>query len=426
MGNRVKPEYQHYLGSFLLQASMMVAMTLIPFFTFQHLGGRERAAALAYGVQTLCLGVTCLVSAPFVSALKNGLICCLIGSVGFGVFYSAAVFTTNVTTFCILTGLSMVFFALAWPALQSWLGAQRDEKLRNKSFSYFNVAIGLGLTLGPLFAGVLYDFNFRIPFLGVLLLSLLAASLIFLLPGERDYFGDPTNFNSAGMNEKMCAEKDNGNEIFLYCGWLTNLLGWGLTGAVRTVYAGQIDRLVKQGNLVLLSSNTPFYAFEAQSNLSAATLYSWMQAVLSLGFFVAIFTMGRTTRWQHQFWLLIVAQTLLGIAIWLLADSQSLIVILLCHAVMGAFTGFGYLGSQCYSAANPLLKHKRIALNEGLSASAGFVLPLVFAQLGIWNGITWPFRNAPLLLAVFIGIQFLSLKYAKWKLAQDVLLEQGA
>src|SRR5258708_10580474 len=82
----IKPEYQHYFGSFLLQLSMVVGTTLIPFFTFQHLGGKERGAVLAYGVVMLSLGGTCILSAPFVSALRNGLIYCLVGSIGFGIF----------------------------------------------------------------------------------------------------------------------------------------------------------------------------------------------------------------------------------------------------------------------------------------------------------------------------------------------------
>lgn len=425
MNRHVKPECQHYLGSFLLQASMMMAMTLIPFFTFQHLGGRERAAALAYGVQTLSLGGACFLSAPFVSALRNGLICCLVGSIGFGVFYSASAFAPNITAFCILTGISMVFFGLAWPALQSWLGAQPDGKLRVKSFSYFNVALGLGLTLGPFVAGVAYDVNFRIPFLGVLLSSVLAGVLIFTLPREKDYFRSSPIGGVSDAGVRAHAQTDSGNEIYLYCGWLTNMLGWGLTGAVRTVYAGQVEHLVQRGQLVLLSESVPLHVFTAQSASTAANLYSWMQTILSLGYFIAILVMGRTTRWQHQFWLVVASQALLGAGIWVLAGSHSLSVILMCHAVMGAFAGFGYLGSQCYSSANPLLKHRRIALNEGLSASTGFVLPLAFAQLGALHGLAWPFKNTPLFLAAFIFLQLFSLRYARWRLASSGLLSQN-
>lgn len=426
VNRRLKPEYQHYLGSFLLQVSMIVAWTIVPFYTFQHLRGGVRAAALAYGVLTLSLGATCLMSVPFVSTLRNGLLCCLVGSIGFGVFYSTAVFANNMTAFCILIGLSMVFFGLAWPALQSWLGAQPDGKLRTQSFSYFNVAIGMGLTLGPFVAGVFYEIDFRISFLGVLLLSTLAAILFFTLPRETAYFGSSAGVADSDAVVTGNSEEDNGNEVYLYCGWLTNMLGWGLTGAVRTVYAGQVNQLVQRGQLILLSDRAPLHVFAAQSAPSAATLYSWMQTILSLGYFVAILAMGRTVRWQHRFWLLAASQALLGIAIWVLAGSHSLIVILMCHAVMGAFTGFGYMGSQCYSAANPLLKHRRFALNEGLSHSAGFVVPLAFAQLGTWYGMTWPFRITPLLLAAFIVLQLLSLRYARRRLARGVLSTQEA
>lgn len=418
---RLTPEFQHYVGTFLLQLAMMIAMTVIPFFTFQHLGGREWDAALAYGVQVLSLGVACLLSASFISVLRNALLCCLIGSVGFGAFYSTAIFAHSVVAFCILTGLAMFFFALAWPALQSWLGSQRDAALRAKSFSYLNLSIGLSLTLGPFITGLLYGVDYRLPFLAALLLSLAAGIVLFILPHEHAYFAEAQVTYPTEPCATSTPQTDTGNDTYLYCGWLTNMLGWGITGAVRTVYAGRLDQMVQQGTLVVFSHSLPLHVFTAQLGPSAATLYSWMQGVLSLGFFLTILVMGRTVRWQHQFGLVIVSMALLGAGIWLLADSHSLIVILLCHAITGAFTGFGYMSSQCYSTANALHKHKHLALNEGLSHSTGFILPLAFAQLGTWYGITWPFTHTSVILIAFVAFQFLSLRYARRNAATATL-----
>lgn len=415
----IKPEIQHYLGSFLLQTSHSVAMTLIPFFTFQHLGGKERAAALVYGLQTLSLGATCFLSAPLLSKVRNGLICCLVGAAGFGIFYCSAMFATRVGVFCFLACVAMAFFAIAWPAMQSWLGAQPDGKLRTKSFSYFNLSLGLGLTLGPLVAGVFYGINFRFAFLAVLALSWLAAVLLFALPHERKYFREFGRPDEPDRREEDRASAHIRNEVFIYCGWLTNMLGWGLTGAVRTVYAGQVNHLVQKGQLVLFSQSIPIHVFTSQQGVGAATLYTWMQAVLSLGYFAAILVMGRTVRWQHRFWLTAAFECILGIAIWVLAGSQSLIVILICHATLGAFTGFGYMGSQCYSAANPQFKHRRIAINEGLAQAGSFSFPQIFAQLGTMHGLAWPFSYTPVLLAGFGGLQLLSIKAAKWRVAGE-------
>ena len=416
----VQPELQHYLGSFLLQTAMMVAMTLIPFFCFQHLGGNERSAALAYGVQTLSLGLTCFLSAPFVSKWKNGLLGCLIGSIGFGAFYFFASFATSVFAFCVLTGIAMGFFALAWPALQSWLGAQPNQQKRAKSFSYFNLAIGLGLTIGPLIEGVLYQAGFRAAFLAVLVISLFAATLLFTLPPEKNYFGAHIPA-AAEANEHLGNPSNGANEIFLYCGWLTNMLGWGLTGAVRTVYAGQVNELVQRGKLVLFSSGAPGHVFAAQQTPTAATLYSGMQAMLSFGYFAAILALGRTLRWQHRISVLIAFESVLGLSIWTLAGSRSLLVILACHALLGVFTAFGYLGSQCYSASNYSLKHRRIAIQEGLAQSSGFALPLLFAQCATFYGIAWPFKNVWLLLAPFAAAQILSLRFTKWRAGRALI-----
>ena len=414
MKRLIKPELQHYLGSFLLQTAMMAAMTLIPFFCFQHLEGKERSAALAYGVQTLSLGVTCFLSAPLVSKWKNGLLGCLIGSFGFGAFYFCASFTTSLIPFCVLTGIAMCFFALAWPALQSWLGAQPDEQRRTKSFSYFNVAIGLGLIAGPLVEGPLYQMNFRAAFFAVCLLSIAAAVLLFTLPHEKQYFSSSVA-SPAEAPVRPASDASRASELFLYCGWLTNMLGWGITGAIRTVYAGRVNELVYRGQLVLLSAATPWHTFTARGT-PAASLYSELQAMYSLGYFAAIVALGCTTRWQQRISLVICFEACLGATTWILGNSRSLLLMLMCHSIVGAVTAFGYLGSQCYSAANPSFKHRRIAVNEGLAQSAGFVIPLLFAQFGIWYGLSWPFKHAYLLLGGFALLQLFSLRFARSQL----------
>lgn len=416
----LQPELQHYFGSFLLQTAMMAGMTLIPFFCFQHLGGETRSAALAYGVQTLSLGITCFFSALFVHRWKNGLHSCSIGSVGFGAFYFFASYAHSIASFCILTAIAMCFFGLAWPALQSWLGAQPNEQKRMRSFSWFNVALGLGLTVGPLAGGAFYRLSVRAAFAAVFLLSVFAAALLFTLPQERVYFSRRVAAaegpeQTAGSEDPLPISPSRLNETFLYCGWLTNMLGWGLTGAVRTVYAGRIGELVQQGQLVLLFAGEPSFA-STTHGITAATLYSEMQAVLSLGYFAAILVLGRSLRWQRRIWVLLSFEALLGLAIWTLAGSRSLLVIFACHAVLGAFTAFGYFGSQTYSASNYALKHRRIAIQEGLSQSSGFVLPLLFAQSATLYGIASTFNYVWLLLAVFAFAQLLSLQFAKFQL----------
>ena len=419
MRRLLQPELQHYFGSFLLQTAMMVGMALIPFFCFQHLGGETRSAALAYGVQTLSLGITCFFSAPFVRRWKNGLHGCLVGSVGFGAFYFFASYARSIAAFCILTGIAMCFFGLAWPALQSWLGAQPNEQKRIRSFSWFNVAIGLGLTVGPLVEGALYRLSVRAAFAAVFLFSVLAAVLLFTLPQESAYFSRRVAAPkgpqlAAGSEESFSINPSRLNETFLYCGWLTNMLGWGLTGAVRTVYPGRISELVQRSQLVFAFAGAPSRAFTAPGT-TAATLYSEMQAMLSLGYFVAILVLGRSLRWQRRIWFLLASEAVLGWSIWTLARSRSLLVILSCHAVLGMFTAFGYLGSQTYSASNYALKHRRIAIQEGLSQSSGFVLPLLFAQCATFYGAAWPFSYVWLLIAVFAAAQLLSIRFATRK-----------
>lgn len=413
----MKAENRHYLAMFFLQTSMMLGMTLIPFFIFDHLNGDALSVAIAYGVQSLALGVVCLVSAPFLTGVKNGLFWSIIGAFGFAFFYAISVVSPNTLTFFALTGLAMAFLALAWPAMQSWLGAQPDERLRTKSFSYLNIALGLGLVAGPIIAGVLYNMDFRLAFAGVFVLGIFSVLLIQWLPKEHEHFGIIKNVTA---NHNNNSKTDTKNESFVYVGWFTAVLAWGLIGMVRTLYPKQIEELVTVGQMVLFSHGMPLHVFGSGASVSPATLYSWMQSFLSAGFFIAALVMGRTICWQHRFWLIIMVQMITGASLWLLAISGSLIVILISHLVIGLFGGFTYLSAQCYSSTNFKLKHRRLAISQGLQSSGSFALPLVFAQFATWFGLLWPFKVTPILLIGMIALQLFLLNYGRRKLLDSV------
>ena len=404
----MKAETRLFIGLFCIQTAMMIGVMIIPFFVKNELGGTDRAAALAYGTQMVGLGVVCLLSAPFLARAKSSARCALWGCLGFGVFYTVCVLCRTPLQYYVLGAASMGALAIAWPALIAWLGGQPDEKLRTRSLSYFNIIVGVGLVVGGLLAGWLYDTDYRLAFAAVGVLSAIGVLAIYTLPHESVYFG-AGEAQPEGEQPESPDTHWRANEAHMYCIWLAAIAAWGLVGATRTVYATHVDSLLKTGSMVVLSQGAPLHTFVSGGSVGAATLYSWMQSGLSLAFMVTALIMGRTRYWERRFWLLAAVQVATAGAIYLLAGSRSLLLILICHLVFGANTAFCNLAAQLYSVANPALKHKRSAINQGLISLAGFFVPLGVAQAAVQYGPIMPFRFMPVTMVAVIGVEGLLL-----------------
>ena len=408
----MKPEVRFFAGLFFVQTAMMLGMAIIPFFVKDHLGGSDRAVTLAYGTQNVAIAAVCLISALFLPRVKNSALWAFIGCLGFGVLYTACVFCRTPMQYYIGGVLAMIFLGIAWPAMMAWLGGQPDEKLRARSFSIANMVMGIGLIVGALLV-VLYQQDYRWAFAGVGILAALGTYAIYTLPHERDYFGvRPDEAEDSDFTDADRA-RAQANETHVYCVWLAGFAAWGLVAATRTVYPGHIKNLFEAGSMVTLSANWPLHVFAVGGSIEDKTLYSWMQAVLSLAFPITALLMARTTYWQRRFWLLALIQVATAGALVLLAGSSSLIVLLFCHLIFGVNTAYCNVAAQLYSVANPKRKHQRSAFTQGLFSLSNLVVPLAIVQAGVERGPMMPFRLMPVLMIVVIGVEAMLLLYGR-------------
>ncbi len=391
------PHARLYMAGFILDFAIMTAITVIPFYVYNQLGGTEMMSGLFGGFQSVCYATTCLVSSRFVGRTQHGLRWAYFGLTIFLVLMPLMLLSRNPW---VAGGISVVAWggmAFVWPAFYSWFGADPDAARRQKSLGWFNIAWSAGFTISPLFAGPLYDHAYWLPFVVVFAGTGVALLLVISLPRERDYFGAP-----AHEDPESESAIDWKSETFLYAAWMATLVANLILGVMRSVYPKRVNDLVASGGLRIFFESHP----AAFLTVDAATKYSWLAFGCSLCTALIFLYFGHSTVWRHKLGWLIGIQVAAGTAFWALATTTSLAVMLLAFALAGAALGVGFFSSVYYSVANPRLKHRRAAINEAGVGVGGFLGSVVFGYLANRHGMAFPFQWSPPFIIAAILLQF--------------------
>jgi MFS family permease len=403
------PHARLYLAGFILDFAIMTAITVIPFYVYNQLGGTELMSGVIGGIQAVCYAATCLVSSRFVGRTRHGLRWAYAGLLIYLLLMPFMLLSRNPW---VAGGVSVVAWgglAFVWPAFYSWIGADPDAARRQKSLGWFNIAWSGGFTVSPLFAGPLYDHAYWLPFVVVSAGTGLALLLVVSLPRERDYFGAPAH-EDADDDTAI----DWKSEAFLYAAWMATLVANMILGVMRSVYPKRVNDLVAAGDLRIFFEEVP----AGFLTVDAATKYSWLAFACSL-FTVLIFLyFGHSTVWRHKLGWLIGIQVAAGAAFWALATTTSLAVMLVAFALAGAALGVGFFSSVYYSVANPRLKHRRAAINEGAVGVGGCLGSIVFGYLASVYGMAFPFQWSPLFIAAAILFQFWLVRHGARRVAR--------
>tara|TARA_R110001592_G_scaffold265462_1_gene530983 strand:+ start:34 stop:417 length:384 start_codon:yes stop_codon:yes gene_type:complete len=103
--------------------------------------------------------------------------------------------------------------------------------------------------------------------------------------------------------------------------------------------------------------------------------------------------------------LLLGLQVLAGGASWLLGNTQSLLIMLVCFAIVGVSCGVSFFVAMTYSLADPRHKHRRAATTEGILGVGGFAGSIGFGYLAGRYEVVTPFLYTPILIIVGLAIQ---------------------
>ena len=113
----------------------------------------------------------------------------ILGIVVIGVFASLAGFANNIWTIVGLRGLwgigNSLFFATGLTAMITLAGVAKS-----RSIVLFEAAVGIGISAGPLIGGVLGQFSWRYPFMGVgAVMAVVFVLLVIYLPNVKEEIG---------------------------------------------------------------------------------------------------------------------------------------------------------------------------------------------------------------------------------------------
>ena len=392
-----------YAVGFLIDFAVMAGLVGLPFYIYNQLGLGEFASGVVGGVQAVGYAGACLVSTWFMARVKNGLNWAVLGLVLFGALGCLIPFSGNVVLCGALTMGAYMSLSLVWPALHSWIGAEPDLAKRSHQITRFNVAWSMGFAISPLVAGPAYDWDYRLPFILLMCTTVVAIILVRSLPHEKTHFLAAT----AEMLEER-AGHDRASEVHLYAAWFANLMGNILINTTRTIFPKRVDELVATNQLRLLWEDVPASFLTG----AAATKYSWLAFTAALVMALIFMWMGRSRWWRHKFAFLVWTQVLAGVAFWVLADTHSLLVMVLCFLVVGVNNGVCFFAAVYYSLSNPALKHRRAAIHEATVGMGGFIGSTSFGVLALLYGTSLPFRYAPVLVVAALIVEAGLVRYA--------------
>jgi len=392
-----RPHRRHYIIGFILDCAIMTAMTASPFFIMRQLGGGPDMLGIIAAAQALGYAILCLLSQSFIARAKHGLNWAILGVSVCAVSFCVMPIFSNPWAFGIFSTIGMTSLALVWPALHSWIGAEPNLARRGRRVAAFNMAWSLGFTVGPLFAGPLFTYDYHLPFLVGFAMMLVTLALLFAAPRERDYFGQ-----AAAEDIEARAGHDRASEQHLYGAWVATIVANGLIGATRSVFPKRVEDLMTAGNL-------RWFAEESAGRLlptDGATAFSWLAFILSGATATMFYVLGRTTFWHHRFSILVGVQIAGALAFAELGRTCSYVMMAGCCVVVGLNLGFCFFAAVYYSLADPSLKHQRLAVNEGAVGIGGFVGSLGTGLLAARYGMGVPFAGAGLVIAVALLLQY--------------------
>lgn len=383
------------LAAFLLAFSNTLSFHATPFYAFDHLGGGAAMSGHFGAVQSIVYTITTLISSQLVTRVKHGLNLALIGVTLFGLTYGPVPFISSPWPCILSSAAGLAGMGLTWPALHSWVGAEPDPVQRARHMSWLNMSWSSGAAVSPLFAGPLYDLDYRYPFIGSMILSAAVVTLIRMMPHESAHFEEA----STELLEAR-AGHDRAALAFMWPAWLTVFVFNMLGAALRLIYPKHIEELVASQSLRFFFEAEP----AAILTRNPATIFSVLAFAVSFGTATAFFFMGRTRAWKHRFATMLWPQAAAMAALVVLATSHSLAAMTVAFAVIGAGLGVCFFSCSYYGMAEPALKHRRAAITEGLVGAGSLAGSFGFGQMAVL-GTTVPFLWAPVVIVGLIGLQ---------------------
>jgi MFS family permease len=404
----IPPHYRINTAAFFLASAGMMGGTATPFFIFDHLGGGVAMAGIFTGFQSAAYALTCILATGYVTRARHTLAWVSLGLLLLIGLYSTLPLFRTPWLCILLTTIALGGQALVWPALHAWVGGEPDAKKRARNMSSFNISWSSGVALTPLLAGPLYDYDYRLPFVGMFVFGTITLLIIRTMPREDQHFTETTEEALT-----LRASEQREAEIFLFAAWCANMMANCLVGATRSAFPKRIDNLIADGELRLLFEALP----SAALNAAPATRYSVLAFGLAAVTALAFFLMGRSHRWRYRLELMLWVQVAAAAACTVLGQTKSLAVMMFCFMIIGLNYGYCFFASVYYSLASLQHKHRNATANEGAVGIGVLIGGFAFGFIGGAWGVRVPFLLTPILMAMALAAQILLVRHSRRRAA---------
>ena len=397
------PHRRMYLAAFLLDFSVAIGLTAMPFLIYERLGGGPGLSGAVGAFQMALYAGGCLLSARFVARAADGLRWALAGVGVFAAFFALVPWISAPTLCGAVASLHFLGLALAWPALLAWIGGEPDPERRARRLTRFNMATAFGFTLSPLLAGPLYDLDYRLPFVVLVAMCAAVTGLILSLPRDETARAEDAPRATADPDGTPAVHEGKG---LLYASWGATFTASGLFACVRSVYPKRVESLAADTALTFVAGLRPVWL----ASLGPAASFSSLAFLLSLATVACFAILGGTTSWRGRFVIPAAGQLVAAASFIVLGQTRSLAAMMACFALVGANFGLCFYASLFYSLAHADAKHRRAAINEGMLGAGGFAGGIGAGCAAALFGVTAAFQWAPLCVVAAVAVQTILLR----------------
>ncbi len=331
-------------------------------------------------LSSICYAVTCAFTGRLVDRFGPKLLAvssCFVLSI----IYIAVTRIDQLYHMYIFFAMSGITFAFFWPPMENWVAEGKNYEEILKSIGIYNMAWSIGLLLGPLTGGFLFEKGVMAPFYFA---AAIAGGLgIFLAFVSRS---STPEAEMKTLNGSYLLREDN---RYLMAGWMSNFISWFILGNIRNI----------------------FPKLAISTGISAGTL-GMLISTVGLAQIFSFYFIRRWEGWHYRIFPLLIFQGMAAVGMLFIYFGRSPIVLAFGMAAIGVSNGMTYYSSIFYSLHRDSKRGLASGLHETILGTGGVLGPLLGGFVASYN-IRWPYLMCLVLVAAGIVAESLIVRNSK-------------
>ncbi len=361
-----------YLFSFLMDVTIVLLMLGITFRAVD-LGASPTELGVLGGSFAISYSLLCFVLARWLSSLDVR-VTSVFSSALLLILCLLSAMVASVPLFMVLGVLIGVVTVFFWPPLEHYVGQNKSAEGLYQALSRFNLWWCSGYAVATAMCGLLYQWNFRLPFLvgAACLVPIIAGSPFLRSTNSRDDPGLP----SAGAPAQNAALRKK--KFFLTTARIFIFLTYASAGCILALFP-------KLGDTLRFSK----------------PVVSRIIFFLYLGQLLSFYVLAKTRRWRYNAAYLLGGQALVAAAFIAVFVSNHTAILAGAFAIVGFVSGLAYFSSLFYTLHEPVFRSSLAGVHEALLASGRLVGPIFFGAVTGASNLKVPYLLLAFIFAFF-------------------------